>query len=198
MLALRGSDVQGAPAAGLARMLLPGVLSARELSFRIALDLAAELAPAALPRIPAPAYTLSWLVAAVEQIQKSPTRTPAALAQRAVRHAEQAGRETAIRVAGTDPRATGRWARMPHGDTCGFCLMLVSRGHVYASDRTGGFRAHDVCRCTAVPDYGDGPEAAEVSAAIARADDVYRRAARSEGDTLANLRRLARPGADAG
>lgn len=49
------------------------------------------------------------------------------------------------------------YCRVPHGDACAFCIMLASRGFVYASEetattskRTGG-KYHEHCTCTAVP-----------------------------------------------
>src|SRR5690606_16612234 len=53
-----------------------------------------------------------------------------------------------------------RWARVPVGKTCAFCLMLASRGFDYVSrDSAGGearkFHAHDDCQV--VPDDGDPP-----------------------------------------
>lgn len=47
-----------------------------------------------------------------------------------------------------------RWARVATGaETCGWCLMLCSRGPVYASEaRGGGLNAwHDGCDCKVVP-----------------------------------------------
>lgn len=51
------------------------------------------------------------------------------------------------------------WARVVHeskGGPCGFCVMLASRGPVYASSISAGLRAdrfHNNCRCTVVPVY---------------------------------------------
>lgn len=50
-----------------------------------------------------------------------------------------------------------RWARVPQGETCEFCLMLASRGWVYWSEESarlgGGFhKGH--CDCKIVPSWG--------------------------------------------
>lgn len=51
-------------------------------------------------------------------------------------------------------KAGGRWARVPVGDTCAWCLMLASQGAWYLSEETaigtnpGHF--HDGCNCIAV------------------------------------------------
>lgn len=49
-----------------------------------------------------------------------------------------------------------RWARVPTGpETCGFCLMLASRGFVYGSERTAGAldHYHRGCDCAVVPGF---------------------------------------------
>lgn len=175
----------------LAGRALSGVLQAREASYSIAMDLTEMLSGGSFREVPPPAYTIRFLVQAYRQVLLSPDRSPRALAERAVRHAEQAGRETQIRIASANPQRSGRWGRLPHGDACGFCTMLVSRGTVYRDQRTGGFRAHDRCRCTAVAAFGESPEVeAELERARTAALDRYVQASREPGDTLANLRRL--------
>ncbi|RSX47846.1 hypothetical protein D2E22_1133 [Bifidobacterium castoris] len=50
-----------------------------------------------------------------------------------------------------------RWARVPHGKTCAFCVMLASRGFAYLSAETGGkggTRFHDDCDCRVIPSWG--------------------------------------------
>ena len=51
-----------------------------------------------------------------------------------------------------------KFGRVPVGPTCGFCIMLASRGFVYASKASagdvGGFnRFHDKCNCRVVAGY---------------------------------------------
>ena len=70
------------------------------------------------------------------------------------RRVREADRQTVMRSAAADPRATG-WRRITHGG-CKFCNMLAGRGEVYTAD-TVRFASHDHCRCTAGPAYG-GPE----------------------------------------
>ena len=45
-----------------------------------------------------------------------------------------------------------RYARVPSGPSCGFCIMLASRGFVYASKESAGemSRFHDGCDCRIV------------------------------------------------
>lgn len=63
------------------------------------------------------------------------------------------GRLTIAQSAGHDP-AKARWARVPVGKTCAFCLMLASRGAVYGSAASAGqgrkFHAKDDCTPTPV------------------------------------------------
>ncbi|MET7752317.1 MULTISPECIES: VG15 protein [Actinomycetes] len=70
----------------------------------------------------------------------------------------QAGRETIAQSVARDP-ARARWARVPSGDTCAFCLMTASRGAVYASEATAGglHKYHDDCDCTPTPFWRDSP-----------------------------------------
>lgn len=61
------------------------------------------------------------------------------------------------------------WRRVPDGDPCAFCAMLVSRGAVYKDARSagdvgaGGVPYHDRDGCTAVPLYEHEDEPAEVA-----------------------------------
>lgn len=66
-----------------------------------------------------------------------------------------ASRQTVMGSSLADPAAEG-WQRQAAGDTCGFCLMLASRGAVY-SEQTADFAAHDDCDCIAVPAWGGRP-----------------------------------------
>lgn len=51
-------------------------------------------------------------------------------------------------------KAGGRWARVPVGDTCAWCLMLASNGAWYLSEKsalgTSPDHYHDGCNCIAV------------------------------------------------
>lgn len=61
----------------------------------------------------------------------------------------QGDSDTILHNVTRDP-AKPRWARNGRANACSFCLMLISRGAVYAAD-TAEFQAHDHCRCTAAP-----------------------------------------------
>ena len=67
---------------------------------------------------------------------------------------QQAGRDTIITNVASDP-STPRYARVPQGASCGFCIMLGSRGFVYSSaEAAGQFRRyHDSCDCAIVPSW---------------------------------------------
>jgi hypothetical protein len=61
-------------------------------------------------------------------------------AQIAAKEAQNGGRETLRRAVVQDPRAFG-WARVEGGgESCAFCLMLISRGPVYTSAQEAGLR----------------------------------------------------------
>lgn len=65
---------------------------------------------------------------------------------------------TIARNAAKDPRKP-RYARVPSGtETCSFCMMLASRGFVYASGRKGQkTHNHANCDCVYIPGWGDNP-----------------------------------------
>ena len=65
-------------------------------------------------------------------------------------------RQTVTTSAVDDPRSRG-WQRVRLGDTCGFCIMLESRGAVY-TEQTVDFAAHDNCDCQAVPAWDGQPK----------------------------------------
>lgn len=101
----------------------------------------------------------------------------AVAATRVARSVENSGRWTVIQAAETDPlgeddfffddefeviesaprqRRGVRWARVPTGrETCGWCLMLASRGPVYRSAESAGggdmLSWHTGCDCHIVP-----------------------------------------------
>lgn len=157
-------------------------MSARELSWRNALDFAALLAPGRLPAVPIPFYTAAYLINALAQVLREPAPTPAKLAARTVRHGEQAGRGTIVDLAQRDQRCKG-WARVSHGTDCSFCLLLVSRGPVYG--RTP-FNAHDHDRCTAVPVYEDDWPGRDTYESTS---ELYRSSTRGESDKANAFRR---------
>lgn len=82
---------------------------------------------------------------------------------------QETGRNTLFDNGRRDP-AKPRWARVPIGDSCDFCIMLASRGAVYlSSDSAGamtGFHDHDDCQPT--PSFNDGDLPYDVDAAMGK------------------------------
>lgn len=79
------------------------------------------------------------------------------LAERAYESVGRAANKTIIRNAERDYSKGVRYARVPTGkETCGFCLMLASRGFDYTSRKAAGDmgfasnRFHDRCDCRVV------------------------------------------------
>lgn len=70
----------------------------------------------------------------------------------------QQGRETIAESVARDP-AGPRWARVPLGDTCSFCITLASRGAVYRSAESAGEgrKFHGKCDCQATPVWPNEP-----------------------------------------
>lgn len=60
-------------------------------------------------------------------------------------------RLTVVESSLADPAASG-WRRVGVGDNCGFCRMLIDRGHVY-TEAGVTFRSHDNCNCAAAPSW---------------------------------------------
>lgn len=75
--------------------------------------------------------------------------------RRDVEHMADRGVSKAAAAANRGGRGKGRgirFARVPRGPSCGFCIMLASRGFVYATRETAGefARFHDRCDCRVV------------------------------------------------
>ena len=66
------------------------------------------------------------------------------LARSAVKEVENGGRRQIIHAVHTDPGPVKGWARVATGnETCGWCLMLISRGPVYLGADTAGLDLDD-------------------------------------------------------
>ena len=76
----------------------------------------------------------------------------AALVPKVQKWVRQWGRDTIVNNAQADPGDV-RFARMPIGKTCAFCLMLASRGAVYHTNTEAGDLNdyHPGCDCQIVP-----------------------------------------------
>jgi hypothetical protein len=137
-----------APTTTLAGLLFPRMTSWRSAASALAFATARAIAPD-VPRFDPPPYLPGWLIDALTETRVGPARVaPAKVTARLVRHVEQAGRDTTLRAAIEAPSVTA-WARVSAGAPCGFCLMLIGRGAVYATQRTAVFHAHDHDRCIA-------------------------------------------------
>lgn len=79
------------------------------------------------------------------------------------------GRHTTLNAVHLDRMAKG-WAREPEPGACSFCALLATRGAVYKSEQSGGFRSHDHCRCICVPVFN----AYEPSAQIREWQQIYK------------------------
>lgn len=71
----------------------------------------------------------------------------------------QDGRNTLMHNARRDP-AKPRWARVPVGKTCAWCLMIASRGARYrtAESAGAGREFHRKCDCQPVPSWDAGAD----------------------------------------
>src|SRR6187200_357617 len=98
-------------------------------------------------------YRLEWFAEAMEPARLEFSKPGASnyaserIALRALKEVENGGRKTILRPIRNpeyqDPTVQG-WARVATGrETCGFCMMLVSRGAVYLSARNAGLATDD-------------------------------------------------------
>lgn len=69
--------------------------------------------------------------------------------QAMTRFIRDAAREQ-VRVTSLSDNRLGAWERVGTGDTCGFCLMLISRGAVYSKGSVR-FASHTNCNCEVQP-----------------------------------------------
>lgn len=89
--------------------------------------------------------------------KQTPEQGLKALNASTVRWVKQAKHDTIASNSVRD-KARTRFARVPRGPvTCNFCLMLASRGFVYATAEAAGAltKFHDRCDCEIVPAFGD-------------------------------------------
>lgn len=117
-----------------------------------------RLGIAALPAAPEVAASASGAVASARKASGGDFgRFADALSTKAHGAVGRAANTTTIRNAERDYRKGVRYARVPTGkETCGFCLMLASRGFDYKSRESAGYtwgafnRFHDRCDCRVV------------------------------------------------
>ncbi|OBJ41331.1 hypothetical protein A5630_23105 [Mycolicibacterium mucogenicum] len=95
-------------------------------------------------------YEYEWFAENMEPVRPrmslmdSPEDALTNLALRVVREVENAGRRQLIHAVQDDSGLVRGWARVATGrETCGWCLMLVSRGPVYYSASSSGLDLDD-------------------------------------------------------
>lgn len=117
-----------------------------------------RLGIAAQPAMPEVSASASGAVASARKASGGDfARFADALSAKAHGAVGRAASKTTIRNAERDYRKGVRYARIPTGkETCGFCLMLASRGFDYKSRQSAGYtgwafnRFHDRCDCRVV------------------------------------------------
>lgn len=90
-----------------------------------------------------------WAVSPMYQAEPDILRTQTIVRGGLQLRIADASRYTIAGSATADPGAQG-WQRAGDGNSCAFCLTLVSRGVVY-SESSANFASHDHCGCMAVP-----------------------------------------------
>lgn len=140
----------------LVALLFRPVVRARESSVVLAKDFYASQTGGRAPQVAPHPYSAPMLAKALQtfarpMLELPETHEKGAVAGSAalVRHIDQANREYIVQATSRDDI---RFARVdPHGETCAFCRLLISRGPVYLSQVSGAFQSHPHCTCVAVP-----------------------------------------------
>lgn len=153
-LPFRGVEVSDFTWVSILRSIFPQVEQARRESAILArefYDSQRELQTGEDDRfdIDLPSYEFEWFEEAMRPSRNAfrvIDTTEGEIAQAALRVAkevENGGRRTIRNGAESDPKQPG-WARVATGaETCGFCMMLVSRGPVYDTARDAGAKVDD-------------------------------------------------------
>jgi hypothetical protein len=101
-----------------------------------------------------------WAIGSLLGANPDPVAALGSLSIVADKHILGQGRRTVAGSAARDP-AGARWARIPHGDTCAFCVLLASRGAEYHSEESAGKAGvneyHGDCDCTPTPFWDGDP-----------------------------------------
>ena len=115
----------------------------------------AGAAPAAQVAASASAVTVAGYRTALTTVGpiEAPNTALVRTAGMVTRLVTDAGRQTVTDSLRLDPSGTG-WARVTSPGACGFCRLVEGRGAVYSAD-TARFSAHDHCKCSARPVYGE-------------------------------------------
>lgn len=112
-----------------------------------------------LPEQRAVQASVRWAVGPLFQQDRNPDQALSNLTEVNDRFVKQTARNTIFRSAQKDT-SRASFARVPSGSkTCEFCLMLASRGAVYANAKQAGEtkRFHGHCDCQIIPMW-DGDE----------------------------------------
>ncbi len=139
----------------LLQLLFPEVERRREEAASLARDFYDAQRTGSYPELPRfdrflESYDFDWFAENMEPVRPrmslmdAPEDALTNLALRTVREVENAGRRQLIRAVQEDSGIIRGWARVATGEeTCGWCLMLVSRGPVYYSAGSAGLDFDD-------------------------------------------------------
>ena len=99
-----------------------------------------------------------WSLSPIYSRTPDPEQALSRLSGKVDEYTLQSGRDTVATNTRRDP-AGPRWARVPVGKTCAFCVSLASRGAAYRSEESarGANRYHGGCDCTPAPFWPNDP-----------------------------------------
>ena len=134
---------------------------------------------------------IRWAIDPLFSGNPKPDEALGRLAGKVDEYTLQPGRDTIAASSAADP-AKPRWARVPVGKTCAFCLVLASRGAVYRSAQTAGdgrkYHPHDDCTPTPIFPKDSLPEGYNPDALLQQYQDA--RSAADSGRSKAILSAL--------
>lgn len=126
-----------------------------------------------------------WALGPLWGPNSDPQAALARLSKVADQMALQPARDSIVLNTRRDPRSP-RYARVPQGKTCAWCLVLASRGAVYRSAETAGAdnpdHYHARCDCEPVPSWKGGKDLPE-GYDEGELYGLYDRARREAGDS---------------
>lgn len=93
-------------------------------------------------------YSLLARIKSGQQVPQAAQTTGVVMSGAAARLIQNGARTAILRAVQADPEAVA-WYRVTAANPCSWCAMLASRGAIYKSAQSAGFKAHNRCRCSA-------------------------------------------------
>lgn len=93
-------------------------------------------------------YALLGRIKRSQPVPQAMQNTGVILSGAASRLVLNGARQAILQSVKDDAEAVG-WMRVTAANPCSWCAMLASRGPTYRTEQSAGFKAHNLCRCSA-------------------------------------------------